>query len=59
MHMAMNFVTRDPAEDVTMPQTTVEKPLMAKEQILALIGGIQDLHDLRLMYVGLFCGPSC
>jgi hypothetical protein len=43
-----------------MPQTTpVEKPLMAKEQILALIGGLQDLHDLRLMYVGLFSGPSC
>jgi integrase len=60
MHMAkkMNFVTKDPAEDVTMPQTTpVEKPLMAQEQILALIGGIQDLHDLCLMYVGLFCGP--
>jgi integrase len=60
MHMAkkMNFVTKDPAEDVTMPQTKpVEKPLMAQEQILALIGGIQDLHDLCLMYVGLFCGP--
>jgi integrase len=60
MHMAkkMNFVTKDPAEDVTMPQTMpVEKPLMAQEQILALIGGIRDLHDLCLMYVGLFCGP--
>jgi integrase len=30
---------------------------MTQEQILALIGGIQDLHDLCLMYVGIFCGP--
>ena len=41
-----------------MPQTKpVEKPQMTQEQILALIGGIQDLHDLCLMYVGIFCGP--
>ena len=59
-HMAkkMNFLTSDPAEDVTMPQTKpVEKPQMTQKQILALIGGIQDLHDLCLMYVGIFCGP--
>ena len=30
---------------------------MTQQQILALIGGIQDLHDLCLMYVGIFCGP--
>ena len=41
-----------------MPQTKpVEKPVMTQEQILKLIGGIQDLHDLCLMYVGIFCGP--
>lgn len=60
MHMAvkLNFLTKDPAEDVIMPQTKpVAKPRMTREQILALIGGIQDLHDLCLMYVGIFCGP--
>jgi hypothetical protein len=41
-----------------MPQTKpVEKPVMTQDQILKLIGGIQDLHDLCLMYVGIFCGP--
>ncbi len=60
MHVAvkLNFLTKDPAEDITMPQTKpVAKPRMTQEQILALIGGIQDLHDLCLMYVGIFCGP--
>jgi hypothetical protein len=27
---------------------------MTQQQILALVGGIRDLHDLRLMYVGIF-----
>jgi integrase len=58
MAKKLNFLTNDPAEDVTMPQTKpVAKPQMTQEQILALIGGIQDLHDLCLMYVGIFCGP--
>ena len=59
-HMAkkQKFLTEDPGEDVTMPQTKpVEKPVMTQEQILALIGGIKDLHDLCLLYVGIFCGP--
>jgi integrase len=59
-HMAkkQKYLAEDPAEDVTMPQTKpVEKPLMGPEQILALIGSIQDLHDLCLMYIGIFCGP--
>ncbi len=30
---------------------------MTRQQILALAGGIGDLHDQRLMYVGIFCGP--
>jgi hypothetical protein len=40
-HMAkkLGFLTNDPAEDVAMPQ-------MTQEQILALLGGIQDPHDL-------------
>jgi integrase len=54
----LKFLTTDAAEDVNMPQTKpVEKPVMTQEQILKLIGGIQDLHDLCLMYVGIFCGP--
>jgi integrase len=59
-HMAkkLNFISTDPGEDVTMPQTKpVEKPVMTQDQILKLIGGIYDLHDLCLMYVGIFCGP--
>ena len=34
-----------------------EKPVMTREQILALIGGIEDVHDLCLLHVGIFCGP--
>lgn len=41
-----------------MPQTKpVEKPVMSQDQILKLIGGIQDVHDLCLIYIGIFCGP--
>jgi len=54
----LNFLTTDPGLDVTMPQTKpVPKPIMNQEQIITLIGGIKDLHDLCLMYVGIFCGP--
>ncbi len=59
-HMAkkLGFVSSDAGEDVTMPQTKpVPKPLMTQEQILSLVGGIKDLHDLCLMYIGIFCGP--
>jgi integrase len=59
-HMAkkQKFVTEDPGEDVTMPQTKpVQKPVLLREQILALIGAIEDIHDLCLLYVGIFCGP--
>jgi integrase len=58
MAKKLGFLTSDPAEDVTMPQTKpVAKPRMTQEQIVALLGGIQDPHDLCLMYVGIFCGP--
>ena len=59
-HMAkkQKFLVDDPGEDVTMPQTkTVEKPVLTKEHILALIGAIEDVHDLCLLYIGIFCGP--
>ena len=43
---------------MTIPQTkSVEKPVMTREQILALIGAIEDMHDLCLIHVGIFCGP--
>jgi integrase len=58
MAKKLHFLAEDPAEDIRMPQTKpVGKPRMTEEQILALIGGIHDLHDLCLMYIGIFCGP--
>jgi integrase len=58
MAKKLNFLVTDPGLDVTMPQTKpVPKPIMSQEQIIALIGGVKDLHDLCLIYVGIFCGP--
>jgi integrase len=59
-HLAkkQKYLIEDPGEDVKMPQTkTVEKPVMTREQLLSLIGTIEDLHDLCLMCIGIFCGP--
>ena len=59
-HMArkQKYLAEDPGEDVAMPLTdTVEKPVLTREQILALLGAIEDVHDLCLMYVAIFCGP--
>ena len=59
-HMArkQKYLAEDPGEDVTMPLTdSVEKPVLTREQILALVGAIEDVHDLCLMYVAIFCGP--
>ncbi len=59
-HMArkQKYLAEDPGEDVTMPLTDfVEKPVMTRDQILALLGAIEDVHDLCLMYVAIFCGP--
>jgi integrase len=51
------FLAEDPGEEVNMPQTKpVERPVMTREQILALIGAIEDAHDLCLLHVGIFCG---
>lgn len=58
-HMArkQKYLADDLGEDVTMPLTDpVEKPILTREQILALLGAIEDVHDLCLMYVGVFCG---
>ena len=58
MASKQKFLAEDPGEDVTMPQTKpVEKPVITREQILALIGAIEDVHDLCLLFVGIFCGP--
>jgi integrase len=58
MAKKQKFLTEDPGEDVNMPQTKpVQKPVLLREQILALIGAIEDIHDLCLLYVGIFCGP--
>ena len=52
------YLSEDPAEDIKMPQTkSAEKPVMLREQILSLLGAITDLHDLCLLYIGIFCGP--
>jgi integrase len=51
------ILAEDPGEDVTVPQTKpVERPVMTREQMLALIGAIKDVHDLCLIYVDIFCG---
>jgi integrase len=52
------YIAENPGEDVTMPQAKMaEKPVMTREQILALIGAIEDVHDLCLLCIGIFCGP--
>jgi integrase len=33
------------------------RAIMTREQILALLGAIEDVHDLCLMYIGILCGP--
>ena len=58
MARKQKFLKEDPGEDVTMPQTKpVEKPVMTQDQILGLVNGIEDMHDLCLLQVGIFCGP--
>lgn len=58
MAKKQKYLAGDPGEDVTMPQTKlVERPLMTRQQILKLIGATEDVHDLCLLYVGIFCGP--
>ncbi|MBB5062628.1 hypothetical protein HDF15_000958 [Granulicella mallensis] len=59
-HLArkQKFLAEDPGEDVTMPITKIsEKPVMAIDLMLLLLGAIEDLGDLCLMLVGIFSGP--
>jgi integrase len=52
------FLVEDPAEDLVLPLTMLsEKPVMNREQILVLLAGIEDLRDLCLLSIGIFCGP--
>ncbi len=60
LHLArkQKFLVEDPAEDVVLPLTMpVDKPVISRDQILELLGAVEDLHDLCLLYVGIFCGP--
>jgi integrase len=58
MAKKQKFLAEDPGEDVTMPQTkSAERPVITRAQILALIGAIEDVHDLCLLHIGIFCGP--
>jgi integrase len=51
------YLVEDPAEDVLMPLTKpVGKPVMSREQIVFLLGAVEDLHDLCLLAIGIFCG---
>ena len=53
----LKFLSEDPAEDVTKPQTkSIERPVITREQIALLLRAINDVHDLCLLYVGIFCG---
>jgi integrase len=59
-HLArkQKFLAEDPGEDVTMPITKIsDKPVMAVDLMLLLLGAIEDLGDLCLMLVGIFSGP--
>ena len=52
----LKVLAEDPAEDLEMPVTRpVDKPTITAEQISCLIEAIEDLHDLCLMAIGLFC----
>lgn len=58
MARKQKFINDDPGEDVNMPQAKMaQRPVMTRDQILALIGAIEDMHDLCLLSVGIFCGP--
>jgi integrase len=60
LHLArkQKYLVEDPAEDVVLPLTMpVEKPVIDRGQILALLGAVVDLRDLCLLSIGIFCGP--
>jgi len=52
----LKFLPEDPAEELKMPQTKeVKRPTMTAKQISDLINVIEDIHDLCLMSIALFC----
>jgi integrase len=52
----LKFLQEDPAEELKMPRTKeVKRPTMTAEQIVKLMDAIEDIHDLCLMSVALFC----
>ena len=52
----LKFVQEDPAEELKMPQTKeVKRPVMSAKQISDLLHAIEDIHDLCLMSIALFC----
>ena len=52
----LKFLQEDPAEELKMPQTKeVKRETMTAQQISDLINVIEDIHDLCLMSIALFC----
>ena len=52
----LKFIQEDPTEELKMPHTKeVRRPTMTTEQISKLINAIEDIHDLCLMSIALFC----
>ena len=53
------FLQEDPAEELKMPRTKeVQRPTMTAKQIRDLISVIEDVHDLCLMSIALFCSSQ-
>lgn len=56
MAQKLKFISDNPGEETAMPVTKpVERPTMTAEQINGLMARIEDLHDLCLMSIALFC----
>lgn len=52
----LKMLAENPGEDLEMPVTRpVERPTITAEQINSLIKAIDNVHDLSLMAIGLFC----
>ena len=52
----LKVLGENPAEELEMPVTRpVDRPTITAEQINTLIDAIDDVHDLCLMAIGLFC----
>jgi integrase len=52
----LKFLLEDPAEELKVPQTKeVKRPTMTAKRISDLINVIEDIHDLCLMSIALFC----